>query len=47
MMPDTFSYYVGAYVVAGLLYAAYVASLIVRSRSTGPRVEGREPGAGP
>lgn len=31
-MPDTFGYYVAAYVVAGILYAAYVASLWWRAR---------------
>jgi hypothetical protein len=31
-MPDTFAYYVAAYVAAGLLYGGYVASLVVRAR---------------
>jgi hypothetical protein len=43
-MPDTFSYYVAAYVVAFLLCAGYVGSLVMRARRV-PRAEGREPGA--
>ena len=35
-MPDTFGYYVAAYVVAGVLYAGYVASLVVRARRLPP-----------
>lgn len=31
-MPDTFAFYVAGYVVAGLLYAGYVASLVARAR---------------
>ncbi len=46
-MPDTFAYYVAAYVVAGLLYGGYVASLVIRSRRISPRTENREPRTGP
>lgn len=31
-MPDTYSYFVAAYVVAGVLYVGYVAMLWWRSR---------------
>lgn len=31
-MPDTFSYFVAAYVTAGVLYAAYVVVLWLRTR---------------
>ena len=48
-MPDTFSYYVAAYVVAGVLYGGYILSLVLRARrlSRLPRAESREPRAGP
>ena len=45
-MPDTFGYYVAAYVAAGVLYAGYVASLIVRRRKPSPGAGSREPGTG-
>ena len=44
-MPDTFRFYVAAYVVAGLVYAGYVLSLILRARRL-PRADSREPSAG-
>lgn len=31
-MPDSFSYFVAGYVIAGVLYGAYLVSLWVRSR---------------
>lgn len=31
-MPDTFSYFVAAYVIAGVLYGGYLVSLWRRSR---------------
>ena len=40
-MADTFSYYVAAYVVAGLVYAGYVASLVVRARRVSPKTDDR------
>ena len=43
-MPDTFSYYVAAYVVAGALYVGYILSLVFRSRSHATSAS-REPGA--
>lgn len=43
-MPDTFAYYVAAYVAAGLLYAGYVATLVLRARAA--RRQGSPPGAG-
>jgi hypothetical protein len=42
-MPDTFGYYVAAYVVAGILYAGYVVSLVVRSRRVFPKSNVRRP----
>jgi hypothetical protein len=45
-MPDTFAYYVAAYVVAGLLYAGYIASLVIRARRISPRAENRQPTTG-
>lgn len=44
-MPDTFTYYVAAYVATGLLYSGYVASLIIRARSIEPSAESHEPRA--
>jgi len=42
-MPDTFAYYVAAYVVTGILFAGYVASLAWRARKIVPRAGDREP----
>lgn len=37
-MADTASYYYAAYIVAGVLYAGYTVSLIVRRRSVRARL---------
>jgi hypothetical protein len=42
-MPNTFTFYVTAYIAVGILYAAYVGSLIVRARRRVPGVERRVP----
>ncbi len=46
-MPDTFAYYVAAYVVAGVLLGGYVASLAVRARRVSPGTDDRQPMTGP
>jgi hypothetical protein len=38
-MPDNAIYYQAAYVVAGVVYAAYVVSLVVRARRVRRRQE--------
>lgn len=42
-MPDTFAYYVAAYVAAFLVYAGYAVTLLVRARQVRRAREGGSP----
>jgi hypothetical protein len=43
-MADTASYYQAAYIVAGVLYVLYAASLVTRARKVAARMEALERG---